>query len=145
MIVIQPVIAGLILCLAVADISAAAELYGGGREDTAITIADRCDDPAILKRIESRFDWAEQRTWHRGFEIDEIVAPRLRYQVLNGPSIILHDHCIGDAVMTDGSVRTLVYTVSRGMGIASIGDGVRYCVQGLDPWRVFGTSCSTVK
>ncbi len=145
MIVIQPVIAGLILCLAVADISAAAELNGRGTEDTAITIADRCDDPAILERIENRFDSAEQRTWHRGFEIDEIVAPRLRYQVLNGPSIILHDHCIGDAVMTDGSVRTLVYTVSRDMGLASIGDGVSYCVQGLDPWRVFGAGCSTVK
>ena len=145
MIVIQSIISGLVLCLAVTNISAAAELYGGGMEDTAITIADRCDDPAILRRIESRFGWAEQRTWHRGFEINEIVAPRLRYQVLNGPSIILHDHCIGNAVMTDGSVRTLVYTVSRGMGFASIGDGVNYCVQGLDPWRVFGAGCSTLK
>jgi hypothetical protein len=145
MIIIKAIIAGLTLCFAFSGISAAADVYGDGTEDTAITIADRCDDPAILKRIESRFDWAEQRTWHRGFEIDEIVAPRLRYQVLNGPSIILHDHCIGDAVMTDGSVRTLVYAVSRGMGFASMGDGVSFCVQGLDPWRVFGADCSTVK
>jgi hypothetical protein len=145
MIIIKAIIAGLTLCFAFAGISGAADVYGDGTGDAAITIADRCDDPAILKRIESRFDWAEQRTWHRGFEIDEIVAPRLRYQVLNGPSIILHDHCIGDAVMTDGSVRTLVYAVSRGMGFASMGDGVSFCVQGLDPWRVFGAGCSTVK
>ena len=104
-----------------------------------------CENPSVLKRIVSKFGWAERRTWHRGFVIDEIISPRLRYQILNGPTSIKHDHCAARAVMTDGSIRRIYYSVERGMGFASIGNNVRFCIVGLDPWRVYGAACSTVR
>jgi hypothetical protein len=114
-------------------------------------VADRGDYPAlceserVLSDIVRRFGWAERRTWHRGFEIDEIISPRLRYQVTRGPTSIWHDHCTARAVMTDGTTRKIYYTVERGMGFASIGNYVRFCIVGLDPWRVYGAYCSTVR
>jgi len=105
----------------------------------------RCQDQAILKRISDKFAWAERNTWHRGFVIDEIVSPNLRYQVNNGPTTIRHDHCTARAIMTDGSVRRIYYTVERRQGFASIGDNVQFCIVGLDPWRVHGAACSTVR
>lgn len=107
--------------------------------------APLCGSQTVLKRIVDRFGWAERRTWHRGFQIDEIVSPRLRYQILRGPTAIRHDHCSARAMMTDGSVRRIYYSVERGMGFASIGDNVRFCIIGLDPWRVYGAACSTVR
>jgi len=107
--------------------------------------APLCQNQSVLKRIVSRFGWAERRTWHRGFEIDEIISPRLRYQILNGPTSIKHDHCSARAVMTDGSIRRIYYSVERGMGFASIGNNVRFCIVGLDPWRVYGAACSTIR
>ena len=104
-----------------------------------------CQNPSVLKRIISRFGWAERQTWHRGFEIDEIVSPHLRYQILDGPTSIKHDHCSARAVMTDGSIRRINYSIERGMGFASIGNNVRFCIVGLDPWRIYGAACSTIR
>ncbi len=105
----------------------------------------RCTDQAILKRISGKFAWAERNTWHRGLLIDDIRSPRLRYRVLNGPTTIRHDHCQAQARMNDGSVRRIYYTVERRQGLASVGDNVQYCIVGLDPWRVYGAACSTVR
>lgn len=107
--------------------------------------APQCQNQSVLNRIAGKFAWAERNTWRRGFVIDEIISPRLNYQVLNGPTSIRHDHCLARAVMTDGRVRNLYYMVERGQGFASIGNRVQFCIVGLDPWRVYGAACSTVR
>lgn len=105
----------------------------------------RCQDRSVLNWITGNFAWAERNQWQRGFTIEEISSPRLRYQVNYGPSIIAHDHCQAQARMTNGRVWPVYYTVERGQGFASIGDKVRYCIVGLDPWHVYGAACSTVR
>ncbi len=107
--------------------------------------ASQCQNQSILKRITGKFAWAERNTWRRGFIIDEIRSPRLNYQILNGPTSIRHDHCLAKAIMTDGRVRNIYYMVERGQGFASIGNNVQFCIIGLDPWRVYGAACSTVR
>lgn len=104
-----------------------------------------CDDEATLARIVERFAWAEANTWHRGYVIERIEAPRLRYRNENGPSMIRHRHCEARAVMTDGSARPVYYTVEERMGLASIGRGVTFCVLGLDPWHVYDSACRTLR
>jgi hypothetical protein len=81
----------------------------------------------------------------RGFHITQIEAPRLRYNVFDGPSLIPHRLCIADAVMTNGRVHKLLYAVEDEMGFASIGDRVFFCIPELDPWRIYGADCSTVR
>lgn len=105
----------------------------------------RCNDQSILNRITGNFAWAERTQWHRGFVIDKILSPQLRYQVNNGPTTIRHDRCQAQALMTNGRTRRVYYTVERRQGFASIGDKVSYCIIGLDPWRIYGAACSTVR
>lgn len=104
-----------------------------------------CDDPRVLKRIAERFAWAEKRTWRRGFVIDLIEDPVQRYTVLNGPSIIRHRHCKATALMTNDKRYPIFYIVEDEMGFASIGDGVTFCVQGLDRWHIYDRACRTMK
>ncbi len=106
---------------------------------------DPCDDRGVLQNIMERFFWEERHTWHRGFHIAQIEAPRLRYNVFNGPTLIPHRHCVAHAVMTNGHVHKLFYSVEDEMGFASIGDKVFYCIPELDRWRVHGAYCSTVR
>ncbi len=107
--------------------------------------APRCQDQSVLNWITGNFAWAERNQWHRGFIIDEILSPQLRYQVNFRPTTIRHDHCQAQALMTDGQVWRVYYTVERGQGFASIGDKVMYCIIGLDPWHIYGAACSTVR
>lgn len=104
-----------------------------------------CADARMLARITERFAWAERNTWRRGYQVATIEAPRQRYSVFNGPSMIGHRHCRAVALMTNGAKRTLFYTLSAGMGLASIGDGVDFCLAGLDPWRVHGAACRSLR
>ena len=104
-----------------------------------------CADARTLARISQRFAWAERNTWQRGYEIATIENPRLRYTVFKGPSMIRHRHCRATAVMTNGARRTVFYTISAGMGFASIGQGVDFCLAGLDPWRVHGAACRSLR
>jgi hypothetical protein len=104
-----------------------------------------CADARMLARITKRFAWAERNTWQRGYQIAAIEHPRLRYTVFSGPSMIRHRHCRASALMTNGVRRTVFYTVSAGMGFASIGHGVDFCLAGLDPWRVHGAACRSLR
>ncbi len=104
-----------------------------------------CADARMLARIAKRFAWAERNTWQRGYEIAAIEGPGLRYTVINGPSIIRHRHCRATALMTNGARRSLFYTISAGMGLASIGNGVDFCLAGLDSWRVHGAACRSLR
>lgn len=115
--------------------------------DAGDTAADvrACADARMLARISERFAWAERNTWQRGYQIAAIETPRLRYTVFRGPSMIRHRHCRASALMTNGARRTLFYTVSAGMGLASIGQGVDFCLAGLDPWRVHGAACRSLR
>ncbi len=115
------------------------------RGDPSAADVRACSDTRTLARITERFAWAERNTWQRGYQIAVIERPRLRYTVLRGPSRIRHRHCHASALMTDGVRRTVYYTVSAGMGFASIGNGVDFCLAGLDPWRVHGAACRSLR
>ena len=104
-----------------------------------------CNNPRVLDRIVDRFAWAERNTWRRGFVMARIDDPRLRYDILNGPSMIDHTHCQAEAVMTNDTVRKVYYIVEENMGLASIGTGVTFCVLGLDPWYVYDAACRTLR
>ena len=134
----------LIFTLSVILITAITPTEAAGASDTTADIR-ACADARMLARISQRFAWAERNTWQRGYEIATIERPRLRYAVFNGPSMIRHRHCRATALMTNGARRALFYTVSAGMGLASIGQGVDFCLAGLDPWRVHGAACRSLR
>jgi hypothetical protein len=110
-----------------------------------VEIDPLCGDRHVLARIMERFAWAEQNTWRRGFEMASLLNPRLRHTDLDGPSLISRVYCQADAQMTNQLQHTVYYAIEAEMGFASVGNGIDFCVLGLDPWYVHDDACRTVR
>jgi hypothetical protein len=104
-----------------------------------------CEDPWVIGQIVGRFNWAEHKTWHRGFGISGVAAPRLRYNEFYGPGLIRTRYCVAEAIFSHGRTEPVFYIVERRMGFASTDDGVTFCIPSLDRWRIYGAACSTVR
>ena len=123
----------------------AADLPGPILIKTPIVTDNPCADPTVRSSIVERFAWAERNTWHRGFIMASLANGRLSGHPYAEPGIIHREYCMADAAMTDGSRRTVYYAIEFGVGFASIGNYVDFCVLGLDPWRVHDAGCRTVQ
>jgi hypothetical protein len=118
----------------------------GAATPPVVTMAEgECGDSGALSRIKSRFAWAERNTWHRGFTIATIGNARPSVHPFAEPGLVKRDYCRADAVMTDGTAYQVFYVVEHGMGFASLGNYVDFCVLGLDPWHVHDGDCRTVR
>lgn len=107
--------------------------------------ASPCAEPDVLANIMERFAWAEEHTFHRGFVMASLDNPRLRYDATASPSLIPRHYCEAAARMTNDSTNIVYYAIEHGVGFASIGDYVDFCVLGLDPWYVHDFACRTVR
>ncbi len=104
-----------------------------------------CADNRVLAGIMDRFAFAEQRTWHRGYIIASLANGRESGHDFYEPGLIRRDYCMADSIMTDVSRRTVYYAIEFGVGFASIGSYVDFCVAGLDPWHGHDEICRTVR
>jgi hypothetical protein len=104
-----------------------------------------CADANVLARIAERFAWAERNTWHRGFVMASLGNGRYSGHPFFEPGLVRSDYCVADSGVTDGSSRTVFYAIEYGVGFASIGNYVDFCVLGLDPWYVHDETCRTVR
>ncbi|HEX9904842.1 MAG TPA: hypothetical protein VGA77_07755 [Propylenella sp.] len=123
----------------------AADLPGRIAVPAPLEIDTACADPAVLDRIMARFAWAERNTWRRGFVMASLDNPRLSGHPYVEPGIIERQYCMADSPMTNGDIRTVYYAIEFGVGFASIGNYVDFCVLGLDPWHVHDGACRTVR
>lgn len=105
---------------------------------------------------------AEQRYLSR-------ITHRFRYQVTHVPNLPdveitafhgIHEHrykeaserwpigrryCGATAELSDGRQRDVWYLIEEGMGFASIGDNVEFCVSGFDRWYVYNGRCRVLR
>jgi|SRR5688572_2245917 len=123
----------------------AADLLGPIAIRAPIQAENPCADANVLRRIAERFARAERETWHRGFVMASLGNGRDSGHPFFEPGLIRRDYCVADSVMTDGSSRTVFYAIEYGVGFASIGNYVDFCVLGLDPWHVHDEACRTVR
>ena len=89
-----------------------------------------CDAPQVLSYIQNRFVWTDRLVLKRGLAIDHI-EPRL--------------YCHGTAQMNDGHKRQIWWLIEGGMGFAGLGDNLEFCISGLDPLKVHGAWCRSVR
>jgi hypothetical protein len=132
------------LALFSASTALAADLGVAAAPGVALA-AGPCADAGALDRIVERFAWAERNTWRRGFVIATIGNPRPSGHPYLEPGIVERTYCVADSVMTNGAALPVFYAIEHGMGFASVGDYVDFCVLGLDPWHVHDGSCRTVR
>jgi hypothetical protein len=125
--------------------ASAADLPGRIAITAPIAAANPCGDANVLNRIVERFAWAERNTWRRGFVMAALENPRPSGHPFFEPGIIRRDYCAADSIMTNGQAHSVYYAIEYGVGFASIGNYVDFCVLGLDPWHVHDEACRTVR
>jgi len=105
-----------------------------------------CDDQAVLRAIAYRFSINDRNVLKQGLAIDAYVeVQENRYQPAYEGSMIDRRFCQGRVAMNDGRTRTIWYMIEAGQGLAGFGGNVDYCIAGLDPWRIYGANCQSVR
>lgn len=139
----------LVLAMALAAVpfvgaAGAADFPGGG--PAVLLEPTICANERVLAHIRANFEYSDERYLGRDLEILDFSALRPNPVVTAAQTeLIARDYCQGRVTTSDGHTRSLWYVVKYGMGFASIGDKVQYCIAGLDPWRVYGADCDSLR
>ncbi|SOC39698.1 hypothetical protein SAMN05892877_106148 [Rhizobium subbaraonis] len=109
--------------------------------------ASACADPGVLRFITGRFEYKAANYIRRNLSIYEIGQIQLsRYEPFNSyMSSVQREYCVAAATLTDGSRRPLLYVIETPWGFAGVGRNIEFCIPGLDPWYVYGDSCSSLR
>ena len=106
-----------------------------------------CSDPHVLKRISSKFRHQAREVHHdKSLAIADygnIHEHRYLDNRENRP--IARRYCGAEVTLSDGRGRTIWYVVERGVGFASVGDNVEFCVSGFDRWNVYDNGCRILR
>jgi hypothetical protein len=115
-----------------------------------------CDDPAVLGRIERRFNERESSVWKTNLTIKGFDRVRPTAFRPNGADLIPRRYCSARVVTSDGRHRQLSYYVVEDAGITGWHGslffgwvrfptpgsfGLEWCVQGLDRHRTYAQDC----
>jgi hypothetical protein len=104
-----------------------------------------CDDPGALSMITVRFAEKESEYWNSSLQIvgyDRIREIGFR---ANGLAYIPRRYCVARATLSDLRTRLVVYQVQEDLAFASFGDGVEWCVVGLDRNLAYAPACSALR
>lgn len=105
-----------------------------------------CDAPQVLNYIQKRFVWTDRKLLKRGLAIDSIEQAhhnrsRSGREYWSVPRL----YCHGTAHMNDGHKRQIWWLIEGGMGFAGLRDNLEFCISGLDPLKVHGAWCRSVR
>ena len=104
-----------------------------------------CDDPGVLSSVTSGFGGKESGYWNSPLQIvgyDRIREIGFR---ANGVGYIPRRYCIARATMNNARYRTVIYQIQDELGFAGFGDGVEWCVAGLDRDLAYSPGCSVLR
>lgn len=105
-----------------------------------------CSDNGVLSAIDHRFDYTDRHLLHANLDVlDFYNMHETLYEPSDETHLIARHYCEAGVVMNDRLPRTVYYVIESTMGFAGIGDNVTSCIDGLDPWHVYGADCSTVR
>ncbi|MDB5549984.1 MAG: hypothetical protein JWP21_3431 [Tardiphaga sp.] len=100
---------------------------------------------SMLGRVSSRFAEKESTFWNSALQIvgyDHVQETAFRpWQSDNIP----RRYCSARAMLNDGKPRTVHFSIIEDGGIASFGDGIEFCVVGLDRNWAFNPACKAAR
>ena len=105
----------------------------------------KCDAEQILTRIQSVFRTTQNAYWKKDLQLTEFDRVRELSLRGNGVEYIPRRYCIARGHFNDDSIHTVIYDIEEGEGIIGFGDGVEYCVIGLDRMFAFSPACSSLR
>ncbi|WP_244631074.1 hypothetical protein [Aureimonas sp. ME7] len=105
-----------------------------------------CDDARVMAQVEDQFEYGAPRTIPAALAVVEFSGLfEKSYQPLGGHKEIERRYCQGTALISTGEQRTLYYVIEYPMGYAGLGWRAEGCVLGLDPWKVYGANCESLR
>ncbi|MCY6380102.1 hypothetical protein [Hoeflea prorocentri] len=105
-----------------------------------------CDSPSVFRTISHRFRIADRNVIQRDLAIvDYLDVYERNYEPATEMHRIARRYCQGKVAMSDGHTRSIWYLIEKGQGFAGVGDNVEFCIDGLDPWHVYGAYCRSVR
>ncbi|MEQ8479937.1 MAG: hypothetical protein RIC18_04700 [Hoeflea sp.] len=129
----------LALGLLITGFATPASAFSGGSFPT-------CDAPQVLNYIQKRFQWTDQVLLQRGLAIEDIERPHLNRSTYGQEYwSIPRLYCHGTAHMNDGRKRQIWWLIEGGQGFAGLRDNLEFCIAGLDPLKVHGAWCRSVR
>jgi hypothetical protein len=112
----------------------------GPRYDGNISECDRA-----LPTIASQFLEKESSFWNSSLKITGFAAVRETAFRPWAPDNIPRRFCSGEAMLTDGKMRKVHFSIIEDGGFASFGQGVEWCVVGLDRNWAYNPACRAAK
>lgn len=109
---------------------------------------DYCDTGWVLSYLKTRVDGKYRKYNGTKLFLLDIVNPTLKHeQVRDEDHNVGRQFCQAKVRMSDGSKRNMWYLLATPMGFAGAPKfgGVDFCIEGLDPWHVYGKDCSTMR
>lgn len=105
--------------------------------------ARACGDEKILKRLKKQFaHQAEEELQREKLAINSLTGVHQhRHYAATEERQIARRYCGATAHLNNGHRHDVWYIIEDGMGLASIDDGVTYCVSGYDQWYVHNGAC----
>jgi hypothetical protein len=104
-----------------------------------------CDDPGVLSSITSGFDGKESEYWNSPLQIVGYDRVREIGFRANGVAYIPRRYCIARATLNDRRMHTVIYQIQDELGFAGFGDGVKWCVAGLDRDLAYAPGCAVLR
>lgn len=105
-----------------------------------------CAEGGVTSFIDHRFDYKARHYLRQDLDIlaiHSIVNTHVQRSDETHP--IQRVYCHAKADMSDGRRRDLWYMIESNMGFVGIGNRIRFCIAGLDPWHVDGRQCRSVR
>jgi hypothetical protein len=111
----------------------------------------RCDDPAVLERIQSRFSEKEGAYWSSDVELTKLEHARQVGWRNWGADHIPRRYCQARATTNEPApphrprTRMVDYSIVEDGGFAGYGYGVEWCVRGLDRNLAYAPHCKAAR
>lgn len=106
-----------------------------------------CAESWVLKKITTRFRHQVTNVPNLP-NVDIVDFQRIhehRYLPASENRMIGRRYCGATVALSDGGNREIWYLIEEGMGFASIGDNVEFCVSGFDRWKVYNGRCRVLR
>lgn len=100
-----------------------------------------CDSPGIFRRIASGFAHKERGYWASNLTLTSFEYPvEIGYRPW-GPEFIPRRFCQTRAMVSDGTVHDVYYSVGYNTGTLGVAHGVEWCVTGYDRNLAYAPGC----
>jgi hypothetical protein len=109
---------------------------------------DQCATATVLKNLKRDVDHKFRGYTKTKLFLVEIIDPVETYsRDRDETHTVSRKWCHAKARMNDRTIRDMWYMLEKPWGLAGapLFTGVEFCIVGLDPWKVYGKDCSTIR